>query len=68
MTTLLLLRLYLFVGAVYGLSVVATAEATHPSEVAALPLQLRLRIYLAVLALGLLAWPVAPVMDHRGGS
>ena len=66
MTALLLLRLYLFVGAVYGLSVVAIAEATHPSEVAAWPLWLRLRVYLAAIALGALIWPVGLVQDLRG--
>ncbi len=68
MNTLLLLRLYLFVGAVYGLSVVAIAEDTHPSEVATLPLRLRLRVYLVALALGALEWPVGLVQDLRGGS
>ena len=67
MTTLLLLRLYLFVGTVYGLSVVATAEATHTSQVAALPLRLRLRVYLVAVALGALVWPVGLVQDLRGG-
>ena len=66
MTALLLLRIYVLVGAVYGLSVVAVAEATHPSEVAAVPLRLRLRVYLAALALGTLVWPVGLLHDLRG--
>ena len=66
MTTLLLLRLYLFVGAVYGLSVVAIAEATRPSEAAAVPLRRRAHVYLVALALGTLVWPVGLVHDLRG--
>ncbi len=61
MTALLLLRLYLFVGAVYGLSVVAIAEATRPSDGAAVPLLRRAHVYLVALALGSLIWPLALV-------
>ncbi len=68
MTTLLLLRLYLFVGAVYGLSVVAIAEATRPSEDAAVPLRRRAHVYLVALALGTLIWPLALLRDRIGGS
>ena len=67
MTALLLFRMYLFVGAVYGLSVVAIAEAKRPSGVAAVPLRLRLRVYLAAVALGALVWPVGLVQDLKGG-
>ncbi len=66
MTALLLLRIYVCIGAVYGLSVVAAAEATHASEVAAVPLRLRLRVYLVALALGTLVWPVGLLHDLRG--
>ncbi len=66
MTALLLLRIYIVIGAVYGLSVVAIAEATHTSEVAALPLRLRLRVYLAAITLGALVWPVGLLHDFRG--
>ena len=64
MTTLLLLRLYLFVGTVYGLSVVAIAEATHASEAAAMPLRRRAHVYLVALALGSVIWPPALLRDH----
>ena len=67
MTALLLLRIYVLVGAVYGLSVVAIAEATRPSAVAAVPLRLRLHVYLVALALGTLVWPVGLLQDLRGG-
>ena len=67
MTGLLLLRIYVLVGAVYGLSVVAIAEATRPSEVAAVPLRRRAHVYLAAIALGTLIWPMGLVQDLRGG-
>ncbi len=67
LTALLLLRIYIVIGAVYGLSVVAIAEAAHTSEVAALPLRLRLHVYLAAITLGALVWPVGLVQDLRGG-
>ncbi|MEE8147991.1 MAG: hypothetical protein V3T24_10335 [Longimicrobiales bacterium] len=59
-----LARLCPTVGAVYGLSVVAVAEATHTSEVAALPLRRRVHVYLVALALGSLIWPVALLRDR----
>ncbi len=68
MTALLLLRIYIVIGAVYGVSVVAIAEATRPSEVAAVPLRTRAHVYLVALALGTLVWPVGLVQDLRGGS
>ena len=67
MTALLLLRIYVLVGVTYGLSVVAIAEATRPSEVAAVPLRRRAHVYLVALALGTLVWPVGLVQDLRGG-
>ncbi len=67
MTALLLLRIYVLVGALYGVSVVAIAEATRPSEVAAVPLRTRAHVYLVALALGTLVWPVGLVQDLRGG-
>ncbi len=65
MTALLLLRLYLFVGAVYGLSLVAAAERTRPAEVASLPLRRRAHVYLVALALGSLIWPLALVKGRH---
>ena len=62
-----MLRIYIVIGAVYGLSVVAIAEATHSSEVTAVPLRRRAHVYLVALALGTLIWPVGLVMDLRGG-
>ena len=67
MTALLLLRMYILIGAVYGFSVVAVTEATHPSEDAAVPLRRRAHVYLVALALGTLIWPVGLVQDLRGG-
>ena len=55
------------VGAVYGLSVVAIAEATRPSEDAAVPLRRRARVYLAAITPGALVWPVGLVQDLRYG-
>ena len=57
----MLARLSPGVGVVYGVSVVAIAEAARPSVVAAAPLRLRLRVYLVALALGSLIWPLALV-------
>ncbi len=67
MTALLLLRIYIVIGAVYGLLVVAVAEATRPSGVAAVSLRRRVHVYIVALALGTLIWPVGLVQDLRGG-
>jgi len=63
-----LLQLYLCIGLVYGASVVVIAEATHPSEVAAVPLRRRAHVYLVALALGVLVWPLALLRDRDRGS
>lgn len=65
---LLLLQIYLAFGLLYGAWVVAAAELARPSSAVVVPLRLRFRIYLAVLALGFLLWPAALLMDHRGGT
>lgn len=67
MTAVLSLRLYFCVGAVYGVSVVAIAEATRQSEVAAVPLRRMAHVYAVTLALGALIWPLALLWDRSGG-
>lgn len=49
-----LLQIYLFIGLLYGASVVAVTEVVRPPHMMVLPLRLRLRIHVTVLALGTL--------------
>ncbi len=66
MTPTLALQLYLFAGLLYGLVSVAITEAKRPTGPTCVPLRRMARVYLAALAIGALAWPVALVMDLRG--
>lgn len=63
---MILLQLYLCIGLAYGAWVIASAElAERPTSVMAMPLRLRIRIHLTVLALGTILWPVALRQDFR---
>ena len=68
MTALLLLRIYVLIGAVYGLSIVAVAERAHAPGVAATPLRRRAYVYLVALALGSVIWPLALLRDRDAQS
>lgn len=65
MTTLL--QLYLFTGLLYGASVVAVTEVVRPRHMMVLPLRLRLRIHVTVIALGTLIWPMALLRNRTCG-
>ena len=68
MTVLLLLQLYLFVGLLYGASVVAVTEIVRPPHMMVLPVRLRPRIHITVLALGTLIWPLALFRNRSARS
>ena len=68
MPPLLLLQIYLALGLAYGSYVIATAELKYPTRGVAVTVRQRLRIYLIVLAIGMLLWPVGLVKDGRGRS
>ena len=68
MTALLLLRIYVLVGLLYGASVVAVTEFVGPPHMMVLPVRLRLRIHITVLALGTLIWPLALFRNRSARS
>lgn len=68
MLPLLLLQIYLAVGLLYGACVVASAELKYPTRGLVIPAGRRFRIYFIVIAIAVLAWPVAFAKDGLGLS
>ena len=68
MTLTLALQLYLFAGLIYGVVAVVMSELVPPRRMTGETLKDRVHHHATVLALALLVWPVALLMDRRARS